>query len=138
MKKKTRNTLRCQLTGKERITNNSYLGKRLKALGLDPDNPDSLKYFRQHYANEKEVARLRQLILNKGLGEAMAVYNKTGTWLLRTALMNGKAKLFSAAMDSAGYAKSIEAYQASLEQSDCEILDGHPAFAVACLRGQKA
>jgi hypothetical protein len=129
MKKKTRNTLKCQLTGKERITNYSYLGKRLLAIGLDADNVDSLKYFRQHYANEKEVARLRLMILSEGLGEAMAVYGRSGTWLLRVALMNGKAKLFTAGLADAGYAKSIQAYQASVEQSECKILDGHPAFA---------
>ena len=138
MKKRTRNTLICQLTGKERITNNSYLGRRLEAIGLDPDNAESLKYFRQHYANEKEVAKLRQLILDKGLGKAMAVYDKSGTWLLRVSLMNGKAKLFTASMEVQGYTKSIQAYRASIEQSDCEILDGHPAFAAACARGQSA
>jgi hypothetical protein len=99
-----RNTIRCNLTGKERITNKSYLRKRLLALGLSPEDPESEEHFRNHYAAESEVAELRRVILSAGLQAARGSWgvtktaggpvNRSEAWLLRVALMNGKNKLF--------------------------------------------
>jgi len=104
MKKRTRNTLICKLTGKERITNNSYLGRRLEAIGLDKSDPKSLEYFRHHYAIETEVAKLRQVILTEGFEEARQRWPVSSRykefWLLRVALMNGKNKLFKSACNA--------------------------------------
>jgi len=105
-----RNTLRCQLTGKERITNLAYLGRRLEALKLDKDDPKSLEYFRHHYASEKEVAKVRRVILESGLEEAKRQWGGPwkyegnvqhhNAWLLRVAIMNGKNKLFKSALEA--------------------------------------
>ena len=97
-----RNTIRCNLTGKERITNKSYLRKRLEALGLDPEDPKGEEEFRLHYASETEVAALRRVILSEGIQAANKTWSATDggpyygseAWLLRVALMNGKNKLF--------------------------------------------
>tara|TARA_Y100000310_G_scaffold322744_1_gene382161 strand:+ start:160 stop:492 length:333 start_codon:yes stop_codon:yes gene_type:complete len=105
-----RNTLKCNLTGRERITNNSYLKKRLAALGW-PAASHGADYFRKHYASEKEVARLRQIIIEggttgqpmKGLQDAATIYKKSPAWLLKVALMNGKGKLFREQAARQGY-----------------------------------
>tara|TARA_R110002050_G_scaffold66381_1_gene143373 strand:- start:164 stop:568 length:405 start_codon:yes stop_codon:yes gene_type:complete len=84
-----RNTIKCNLTNSERITNNSYLKKRLDSLGVDEE------YFRAHYATKKAVTELRASIETGGLVGWAHKLGKSEDWLLRCALMNGKNKLFS-------------------------------------------
>ena len=84
-----RNTIKCNLTNSERITNNSYLKKRLDSLGVDEE------YFRAHYATKKAVTELRESIEKGDLALWVQSLGKSEDWVLRCALMNGKNKLFS-------------------------------------------
>ena len=84
-----RNTIKCNLTNSERITNNSYLKKRLDSLGVDEE------YFRAHYATKKAVTELRASIEKGDLALWVQSLGKSEDWILRCALMNGKSKLFS-------------------------------------------
>ena len=84
-----RNTIKCNLTNSERITNNSYLKKRLDALGVDEE------YFRHHYASKKAVTELRESIEKGDIQLWVQSLGKSEDWILRCALMNGKSKLFS-------------------------------------------
>jgi len=84
-----RNTIKCTLTNSERITNNSYLKKRLDVLDVDEE------YFRKHYATKKAVTELRESIERGALSERAQSLGKSESWVMRVALMNGKNKLFS-------------------------------------------
>ena len=87
-----RNMLRCTLTDSERITNNSYLKKRLDALGVDE------KFFRAHYAGKKAVGSLREDIARGELAQTARRLGKPEDWLVQVAIMNGKSKLFRIAL----------------------------------------
>jgi len=87
-----RNMLKCTLTGSERITNNSYLKKRLDALGVDE------KFFRKHYASKEAVGWLRGDIARGELAQTAQKLGKPEDWLVQVALMNGKSKLFRKAL----------------------------------------
>ena len=84
-----RNTIKCNLTNSERITNNSYLKKRLDSLGVDEE------YFRAHYATKRAVTELRESIERGDLALWVRSLGKSEDWVMRVALMNGKNKLFS-------------------------------------------
>jgi len=86
-----RNTIKCNLTNKERITNNVYLTKCLKRTGLTEEE------FRNIYASEVAVAQLRAEILEHGLSECARRYNRELTEIYNIALYNGKNKLFKEA-----------------------------------------
>lgn len=89
-----RNMIKCTLTGSERITNNSYLKKRLDALGVDE------AYFRTHYASKPAVASLRESIERGELVQTAQRLGKSEGWCVRCALMNGKNKLFKEALSN--------------------------------------
>ena len=56
-----RNTLKCVLTGAERITNNSYLNKRLDKLGVTEEQ------FRKHYISKICAQNLADNLRETGL-----------------------------------------------------------------------
>jgi hypothetical protein len=64
---RNRNCLICKLTGKKRITNNSYLRKRLKALEISEEE------FRKYYLSEESRERIKAVILAQRLPEAILI-----------------------------------------------------------------
>ena len=84
--------LKCTLTGSERITNNSYLKKRLDALGVDEE------FFRTHCAGKAAVGSLREDIARGELTQTAQRLGKPEDWLVQVAMMNGKSKLFRKAL----------------------------------------
>ena len=94
-----RNVLKCNLSGSERITNNSYLKKQLTRLGVTEE------YFRYHYAAQKCVSALREDIAEGRLAQCAVQLGdpekepSNAEWLLRVATMNGKNKLFTSLLE---------------------------------------
>lgn len=91
--------MKCNLSGSERITNNSYLKRQLVRLGI------SEECFRYHYATEKTVSVLREDIASGKLaqrafelGEPEREPSNTA-WLIRVGVMNGKSKLFTSMVE---------------------------------------
>ena len=87
-----RNTLKCTLTGVERITNNSYLKKRLNKLGIEEEE------FRKYYISKVCIQNLAIVVGESGL--AKAAQSLSGTEVAYSAedvhkmlLYNGKNRL---------------------------------------------
>ena len=91
-----RNMIKCVLTGEERITNNSYLGKKADRLGI------SVETFRQYYISKGGLQAVRALVDNVGYVEAAS--NLDGKWTateVRTMLVqNGKNSQLLSKADS--------------------------------------
>ena len=94
-----RNTLKCNLSGSERITNNSYLKKQLDRLGITEE------CFRYHYATTSSVSLLREDIAQGKLAQRAFELGQpekepsNTAWLVRVAVMNGKSKLFTSMIE---------------------------------------
>jgi hypothetical protein len=64
---KNRNCLVCRLTGRKRITNNSYLRKRLEALDITEEE------FRKYYLSEPSREKIKAVILAHQLPTAILI-----------------------------------------------------------------
>ena len=82
-----RNTIKCVITGKERITNKSYLKKRCDAVGVTEEQ------FRQYYVTRPELTKLKKRVLEVGVINVQKELNISGDWtendVLRMINQNG-------------------------------------------------
>lgn len=85
-----RNTIKCIVTGAERITNNSYLGKKAERAGV------SVECLREHYVSKPAIAEIKTQLAKDGeAGEADYVANKlkmSVAKLNNILILNGKVK----------------------------------------------
>ena len=58
-----RNTIKCVITGKERITNKSYLKKRCDAVGVSEEE------FRKYYVTRQTATDLRRRIKTENVSD---------------------------------------------------------------------
>jgi hypothetical protein len=76
--------LKCVLTGTERITNKSYLKKRLDALNIPEDE------FRKYYISKVAVQNLALSVRNDGLRDTAIALGHSQTDVLKLLTYNGK------------------------------------------------
>ena len=87
-----RNTIKCNLTGEERITNNSYLAKKASRIGVTVDR------FRELYISKAAAGNLAVNVGENGLAETASQLSASGKQVTPEMIydylsVNGKNKL---------------------------------------------
>jgi|3_EtaG_2_1085321.scaffolds.fasta_scaffold22514_5 hypothetical protein len=94
-----RNMLKCVLTGAERITNNSYLKKRLDSLGITEDK------FRKYYISRVAVGNLADAVRADGVDRVATSitsseeYTYSPNDVVRMLTYNGKNRILLESLD---------------------------------------
>ena len=86
-----RNTIKCIVTGAERITNNSYLGRKADKAGV------SVECIREHYVSKPAIAEIKAQLAKDGEeGQSKYVAGKLKMSVAKLSnilILNGKVKL---------------------------------------------
>ena len=83
-----RNTIKCIVTGAERITNNSYLGKKAEKAGVSVD------CIREHYVSKPAVQEIKAKLAESGqtLQTVSEKLQMSAAKLENILILNGKVK----------------------------------------------
>ena len=81
-----RNTIKCIVTGAERITNNSYLGKKAEKVGV------SVEAFREHYVSKAALGNMKADIDASSVDEVALKLEMSAAKLKNILILNGKVK----------------------------------------------
>ena len=83
-----RNTIKCIVTGAERITNNSYLGKKAEKAGVSVD------CIREHYVSKPAVQEIKAKLAESGqsLQTVSEKLKMSAAKLENILILNGKVK----------------------------------------------
>ena len=81
-----RNTIKCIVTGAERITNNSYLGKKAEKVGV------SVETFREHYVSKAALGNMKADIAASSHVTVAKNLEMSAAKLKNILILNGKVK----------------------------------------------
>ena len=86
-----KNTLKCNITGTERVTNVPYLTKKADRLGI------SVEDYKANYVSKVALGELKAKITEQGIDHAAKVYDTTTEQVEAYVNFNGKNKYIAPA-----------------------------------------
>jgi len=111
-----RNTIKCIVTGAERITNNSYLGKKAEKAGVSVD------CIREHYVSKPAVQEIKAKLAESGqtLQTVSEKLQMSAAKLENILILNGKVKperMKELKVEPVDPAKPVVPHEETVEQS---------------------